>query len=143
MNNLLNIALQVIPRQTFDYLAFTGRTLNSIGMQEPSYAAAVSVIGSIQAVPRSLYEHMGLDLQKNYVWIYIPQSIQDIDRGSAGDQFSYNSQTWQAESKTAWAAMAGWDAVLCVEVPNVSTNYISPAGFVYVTEDGLSNYVTE
>ncbi len=115
--NLLNMALSQIHKQTMTYIAFTGRTTAANGTWTPAYASPVTVQGSFQPIPRRLYEQMGLQFQGDYAWIFIPQDVIDITRDVAGDQFTFNGKTWKAESKTAWAALDGWVQVLCVAVP--------------------------
>ena len=141
--NILNMALSVIARQSFTYMPFQSRALDAIGQEVSVYGAPVTAQGSFQPVPRRLYEQMGLQLQANYAWFYVPQDVIDVTRSVAGDQFAFNGAVWQAESKTAWDALDGWTAVLCVEVPAPTNFYISETGFAYSTEDGSQLYVTE
>ncbi len=114
--NILNMALSVISKQTFMYMAYMGRTTAANGTLVSSYAESVSVQGSFQPVPRRLFQNLSLDMQSNYAWFYVPQGILDVARNVSGDQFIFNGKRWQAESKTAWDMVDGWDAVLCVEV---------------------------
>lgn len=115
-SNILNQALTVIARSTFNYYANTGRTVSTNGMQVAAYADAVAVTGSWQPVARSLYYFMGLDYQRNYANVYVPQSIVDVSRDKSGDQFEFNGHRYQVESITPWAAIDGWSQCLCVQV---------------------------
>ncbi len=115
--NLLNLALSVIAKQPMIYSRFIKRTTGENGMFISQYAPEIPVTGSFQPVPRNLYQVMGLDFQKNYANIFISRNILDVERDVAGDQFKVCGNVWQAESKTAWNAVDGWDQVLCVEVP--------------------------
>lgn len=115
-SNILNQALRVIAAQNFSYFAFTGRATNDTGLIVATYARAVSVKGSWQPVPRSMYEVLGLDLQKNYANAYVRQDIIDVERDVSGDQFSFNGQRYQCESATKWEPIDGWVQVLCVQV---------------------------
>jgi hypothetical protein len=141
--NLLNMALSVIGKQTFSYNAYTGRVIGANGMLIAAYAASVTVQGSVQPVPRRLFEQMGLDLQSNYSFFFVPQAVFDVGRDSSGDQFIYNNQTWQLLSRTPWSAVDGWDSVLCIEVPNVNNFYMTESGFIYGNEAGTNFYATE
>lgn len=116
-SNLLNIAFSVITPSQFQYLQFTGRTNNSIGFDVSVYAAPVNAEGSVQPVPRNMYQQYGLDFQKNYANFYIASDIIDIARDVAGDQFIFENKYYEALSKTPWFGIDGWDAVLCVQVP--------------------------
>lgn len=142
-SNLLAAALTVIQRQVFQYIAFEGRTLDGIGYQDVSYAAPVSAYGSTQPASHESLVQLGLDLTKKYMNIFLPRDVQDVDRGSAGDQFIINDQRWQALLKTPWFGFDGWDQVLCVEIPNNNSFYITETGFYYTTEDGSNFYGQE
>ncbi len=141
--NVLNLALSVIQKQALSYYAFNNRVLTDIGTYVTGFSSPVTVYGSFQPVPRNLYEQLGLDLQKNYSNIYISKGILDVDRDVSGDQFSFNSNTWQVLSRTDWFALDGWDAILCIQVPNTMTNYTTQSGFAYGNEAGDQFYISE
>lgn len=117
-SNLLNRALQLIGAQEITYLAFTGRTVGTNLMQVPSYATPVLLRGSIQAVPRALMEILGLDMQRNYVTIFVPSAVLDIARDVSSDKFQYGGRTFQGVSSTDWYAQDAWMAIICVQVPS-------------------------
>lgn len=117
-SNLLNQAFALIAQQAVQYYKNTGRAANSIGMQVPAFAAAISVSGSFQPVPRNKYEMLGLDFQKTYFNFYVSRSVLDLQRDVSGDQLTFQGQRFQCVSKTPWYGIDGWDAVLCVEIPN-------------------------
>ena len=116
-SNLLNSALTVITSQGFGYIKFTGRATNAIGIDVPVYDPAVQVKGSIQAVPRSLFQHMGLDWKRNYIMIYCDPVILGVDRDSAGDRIEFDGKTYQVLSENDWQPMDSWQGLLCVEIP--------------------------
>ena len=118
MNNILQQAMSLIETQPLLYFAFIDRTTMANGMLVPSYAPAINVKGSIQPVPRTLMEFLGLDMQRNYVNIFISQSIIDIDRDVSSDKFQYRSVTYQVLSLTKWENIAGFNQALCVQVPD-------------------------
>ena len=72
----------------------------------------------MQPVPRVLMETLGLDFQKHYVNIFVPQSVIDIRRDVSSDKFIYCGVTYQGISLTKWVSQDGWNQVLCVEVPS-------------------------
>lgn len=116
--NILSTALRVIARQSFQYYAYNSRTKNAAGLLVPSYDSPKMASGSVQPVPRTIYEQNGLDLQKNYMTFFVEKDIIDIGRDVAGDKFVYNNQTFQALSITNWYSMDGWVPVLTVQVDN-------------------------
>ncbi|MHC5539495.1 phage collar protein [Singulisphaera rosea] len=110
------MATRLIATQAFDYYAFDCRTPNAIGLDVAVYKTPVTLRGSIQPVPRSLYQAYGLDFQKNYINVYVSQAITDISRDVSGDQIVFEGNPYQCVSKTPWVGIDGWDAVLCVAI---------------------------
>lgn len=116
--NLLEDALDVVGRQAFQYFPYASRTKNAAGLLVTTRGAGQTVEGSLQPVPRILFEKLGLDMQKNYVTIFLSKNVIDIARDVAGDQFTYSGRRFQALSRTDWFYQDGWDSILCVEVPS-------------------------
>ncbi len=115
-SNILAQALTVIAMQTVLYRQNTGRATTAAGKFIPTYAAAVELRGSFQPIKRSLYQKLGLDLQKNYANLYVSADLIDVGRGVAGDQYVFNGRLWQCESLTPWYAVDGWVGVLSIDV---------------------------
>ena len=116
--NVLNRAFRLIKPQSISYRAFAGRVTNEIGLDVSEYADPVDIQASVQAVPRSTYEQLGLDFQKRYITIYTKAAIADLKRGVSGDMAEFDGKTYQAVSATDWMGMDGWQSILCVEVAN-------------------------
>jgi hypothetical protein len=119
--NLLGQALSIIGKQSFLYVRFLTRSENAIGLDVSQYAAPVPMVGSVQAIPRNLYERYGLDLQGDYKTFYVSSNIIDVERIKAGDQFIYANQRYQSLSETDWFLMNGWTGIVCVHVPGDCT----------------------
>lgn len=117
--NLLNMAMTVITPQAVEYYAFTGRATNAIGIDVPTYAAPAPMRGSLQPVPRTLYQANGLDYEKNYYTFYTPNNVLDVRRDVSGDQITFNGMRLQVLASNDWFPMDGWVGVLCVQVPGV------------------------
>ena len=115
--NILAEALKLIGSQTVRYYKATNRTKTAAGFFNSQFAAGVDITqGSVQAVPRSKYQILGLELQKKYVTWFVPQlAVVTLERGTSGDEFEYNGERFQAESVTDWAAQDGWLEVLGVK----------------------------
>ena len=116
--NILNMATRVIAQQTFYYSQFMTRVTGPTGLDVAQYAPAVTVKGIVQPIPRTMYQNMGLDFQKNFYNFFMAQDIIDIARDVSGDQFVWNGETYQCISKTNWSAVDGWVQVLTVGVNN-------------------------
>jgi len=114
--NHLAYAKQLIPLQTISYTPFSARTLNNVGLEVNTYGTAQSIKASVQAVQRSMYEDLGLDFQKKYVTIYLESKLVDVDRGTAGDRFTYNGETYQVESNLDWYSVDGWTSLMAAKI---------------------------
>lgn len=114
--NILNMALTVIWRQTLMYYQYVSRSLNSVGQDVTVYASPVELVGSWQPVPRKLYVIYGLDLQKDYFTFYTSNNLLDITRDVSGDQISFMGRRYQVESDNDWYQLDGWKGVLCVDL---------------------------
>jgi len=108
-SNILAQALTVIQPQTFAYAKYKTRTRQGNGLWLSTYNQPVNVQGSLQPVSRELMQDLGLDMQRNYVNIFLRKAVIDIDRDVAGDQFGYGGRLYEAISKTPWYLQDGWD----------------------------------
>lgn len=125
-SNLLNQAMLLVAKQQFTYYRFLSREANAIGVYESVYEPAVTGYGSLQAVPRNLYQQMGLDFQKKYLTLYVAEDLIGVERDTSGDYIRYANDWWQIESDTDWLAADGWRAFLCARVadaPDISGPY--------------------
>ena len=115
-SNLLKKAFKVIKKQPFIYRQFNGRTTNSIGIDVPSYLPDVTLQGSIQAVPRRLFQQNGLDFKKNYITIYSSDTIEGVNRDTSGDRVVFNGKLFQVLEENNWSPIDGWNGVICVQI---------------------------
>lgn len=113
-SNILQMAFSVIATQTVSYYKFLSRTLDAIGLDVATYAAPVTLRGSFQPVPRTLYQQYGLDFSKSYFLFYTSNDAHGVTRDSSGDKLVFNGLNYQCEAETEWFAIDGWAAVLCV-----------------------------
>lgn len=114
--NLLNMALTLIAKQSLTYYKFAGRSLNSVGQDVTTYDTPITLVGSWQPVPRKLYQQYGLDLQKDYFTFYTSNNVLDLQRDISGDQLAFNGQRYQCESNNDWYPMDGWKGILVVHL---------------------------
>ena len=112
--NLLNMAFSLIARQSVTYLKYVSRAVNAVGQDVSVYAPAVTLSGSLQPVPKRLYQTYGLDLQKEYVTFYASADILDVNRDVSGDQITYVGRKYAVVSANDWFSQDGWVGVLCV-----------------------------
>ena len=115
-SNLLKKAFKVINKDSFIYRQFKSRTTNSIGIDVPEFEPDVDLKGSIQAVPRRLYQLHGLDWKKNYITIYSSDTIEGVNRDTSGDRVVFDGKLFQVLDENDWTPIDGWNGVICVEV---------------------------
>jgi len=116
--NLLQKALKLIPSESFYYEKFTDETANSLGRMAPTYAMPVLVHGSVQSPENSLYQQMGLDLDKNYKIFYGSLDINGNETQTQPDRFIYKGKVFETVKNTNWFNYDGWCGVLAVERKN-------------------------
>ena len=117
-SNILNMALSVIAKTGFQYYKYSSRTANSVGQYESTYNPPQNLLGSVQAVPRNLYEQYGLEFQKRYVKFFVSKDVLDVSRDVSGDMIVYCGNNYQVLSITPWFSVDGWVEILAVQVPN-------------------------
>lgn len=113
-SNLLRRASQLIRLQDVSLRAWVSNT-KAIGVDVPTYAAAVTVKASVQAVSRAMYTLFGLDLQKNYIMVYCSTPLRDLDRNGTCDQIDFGGRRYNVQSNTNWMAQDGWRGSICID----------------------------
>ena len=106
----------MIPGESFEYLKYEGETVNALGVKVPTYADAVPVTGSVQSPENSIYEQLGLSLEKNYKIFYASKDIKSNETQPQPDRFIYDNRTFETVRNTNWFLYDGWAGVLAVEL---------------------------
>ena len=114
--NLLNKALTLIPGETFIYYQYQGETVNAMGIKVPTYADGITVKGSVQSPENSVYQQMGLSLDKNYKMFYGSINIKGNALQPQPDRFEYNGGLYEVIRNAHWYIYDGWCGVLAVEI---------------------------
>lgn len=117
--NLLKKALKLIPGEGYQYLKYLGETINDFGINVPSYALPVTITaqnGIVQAPENSIYQQLGLSLDKNYKIFYGAVSILGNEAQPQPDRFIYDGKMFETVRNTDWFNYDGWCGVLAVEI---------------------------
>ena len=114
--NLLQKALKLIPPETYQYRKFLDEQANAMGIKVPTYAEPVTISGSVQSPENSLYEQMGLSLEKNYKIFYGSVEIKGNEAQSQPDRFIYDNTIFETVKNSNWFNYDGWCGVLAVEI---------------------------
>ena len=116
--NLLSLAMGPIARQALQHQAFVSRAVNAAGDYVSTFATAVTITGSFQAVDRKTAQLLGLNVQKQYSNLYTQANVRTVDRDREGDLVIFGGLVWSCESDQDWRGVDGWRKILCVKVPS-------------------------
>lgn len=116
-NNLLKRALKLIPKENYLYYQYLGEETNAFGIKIPTYADPVPInYGSVQSPENSLYQQLGLDLDKNYKIFYGAMEFKGNELQPQPDRFLYDGKIFETVKNTNWFNYDGWCGVLAVEI---------------------------
>lgn len=114
--NLLEVALGILPKQPVKYLKYLGNEINELGVSRPNFADAIELMGSVQVPELSLYQDLGLNLEKNYRKIYVSADIRGNEKQPMPDRFVFANSTWEVVKNSPWYEYNSWCGVLVVEI---------------------------
>lgn len=117
-SNLLIQALQMLGTHAVTYYRDAGRVTLPNGKYKTGYDPGVVITtGQIQAVPRSQYLQLGLNVSKKYVTWYVPElEVKQIDRDGSADQFVFAGERYQVDSNNDWFKVDGWIGVIGIKI---------------------------
>ena len=116
-SNLLTAALELICPEPFQLYRYQGKTTNDIGYDVRTYAAPITIRGSIQAVDRAYYAEQGLDFNKRHIQVWTETEVEDLYRARSGDQIAWEGQRWEVLNESDWFPIDGWNSFVAVQVP--------------------------
>lgn len=117
--NLLKKALKLIPGESYQFLKYQGEEVNDFGISVPAYATPVTITpksGMVQSPENSIYQQLGLSLDKNYKIFYASTSILGNEAQPQPDRFIYDGKVFETVRNTDWFNYDGWCGVLAVEI---------------------------
>jgi len=119
-SNLLSDAMALLDTVDIKYYKDAGRDINDQGVWVTSYEPMVIVEASVQAPDRDTYVQYGLDMQKNYLKVFVSTDTIDLSRDQSGDQFVIglpgNEYRYQLESEVPWYDFDGWVELYIVQI---------------------------
>ena len=121
-SNLLKKALKLIPPESYLYYQYQGESVNEIGIRVPTYADPITITGSVQSPENSMYNQLGLSLDKNYKIFYGAISINGNETQNQPDRFLYDGRLFETVKNTNWFNYDGWSGVLAVELKETREN---------------------
>lgn len=107
-NNLL-LALQVLGPQTIQLFRFLGETDSPSGKPIKTFAPAETFARcSVQPVPATSYDLLGLNRAKRYVQVWAPADVYGVARDHSPDEFEWNGSRYEVTQDTGWFPQDGW-----------------------------------
>lgn len=113
--NLLEIALDIIPGDEFILHKFWRTAETETGLNIPVYEEGVKLTGSIQGVELDIYPQLGLDFEKNYRLVYASADMKGLEDQEVPDILEFYEKKWSVVKTVPWLKYNGWNGVLVVE----------------------------
>jgi hypothetical protein len=117
-SNILSLAMTVVgtEKPVLNSVKLPLPAPDASGLVTPLYHHGIKIKAAVEPVPREVYEKLGLDLQKNYVYCYTSAKLQDLQRNTACDMIDYGGRRYNVQSNEPWNGQDGWQAGLCVDI---------------------------
>jgi hypothetical protein len=115
MNNLLKMALSIIPKSAFTLESFSSKTTNTLGYSVNVFSTAEAQSGIVQVIQNSTYQSLGLDFSQNYIEVWAETAINGLDKQEVADRIIYNGGTYNVIKSNDWSVYNGWSSVVAVE----------------------------
>ena len=109
MNNLLNTAFQIIPKQKILFYSYLGNTVTD-GLLEPTYNPQIEIEGSVQAVSMSSKVYNGFNTSKEVLQFYLrlDASIVSGVSSKGSSKVVFKAKEYILEEMTSWYLIDGW-----------------------------------
>lgn len=107
--NNLELALRVIKPQTIELFRFLAETDSPSGKPIKQFSPGETFTRtSVQPVPATKYDQLGLDRSKRYVQVWASTDVYGIGRDHSPDEFIWNGERYQVTQDTGWMIQDGW-----------------------------------
>lgn len=110
--NLLTTALQIIPKVQFKYYKFKGNEVNNRGIDISEYEDPMTINGIIMPVPADKYEELNLSLQKDHIYVYMPQEVLSLRSQESPDKVEYKGNSYFIIRIVNWFSYNGWTSCI-------------------------------
>ncbi|MFV7791250.1 phage collar protein [Aliarcobacter lanthieri] len=115
MNNLLNIALSVLPKTKARWYQFDRLDADDRGREIAVYKEPIEIIGSFQAMDIKTIQEMGLDTNKDYKVFYTSNNIKQVQRATSPDYLENLEDKYDILDNNNWFKINGWNGFLCIK----------------------------
>ena len=115
MNNLLNIALSVLPKTKAKWYQFDKLEVDDRGREKAIYKDPVNIVGSFQAMDIKTIQEMGLDTNKDYKVFYTSNNVKQVQRETSPDYLEILEDKYDILDNNNWFKINGWNGFLCIK----------------------------
>ncbi|RBQ30670.1 hypothetical protein CRU92_10880 [Arcobacter sp. FW59] len=116
MNNLLNLALSVLPKTKAKWYQFDKLEVDGRGKEKAIYKEPVLIVGSFQSMDIKTVQEIGLDIHKDYKVFYTSNNIQIVQRETSPDYLEIFEDTYDVlHLPNDWFKMNGWRGLICIK----------------------------
>lgn len=113
--NILEMALGAIPPSKMEWRAYNGEVVSPTYIDQPSYAPAVVLYGSIQRIATDTYKDLGLSMEKKYRKVFVSANVRGVNEIKSPDILSFSGKNWVVLKDTSdWLDYDGWRAFIVV-----------------------------
>lgn len=116
MNNLLNIALSVLPKTKAKWYQFDKLEVDSRGREKVTYKEPINIIGSFQAMDIKTVQEMGLDINKDYKAFYTSNNVKQVQRQTSPDYLEILEDKYDVlDVPNNWFKINSWNGFICIK----------------------------
>ena len=112
--NLLEEALELLPKRPFIYRKWLSRTQNAAGIWVNHYGPETEAYGSIQPIEASRYAQLGLDFEKHYMRLFTSADIRYAGQETS-DMVIIDGTKYKIADEAQWQEYDGWTALTLEE----------------------------
>lgn len=110
--NLHSYAKQIIPQRKFTYSKYSGMVEGANGVDTPRYSSQKVGYGSVQPVPKKVYQSLGLNSEKEYIHIVTDACINGY--ADIGDKVYFCGKDYRVMDCEDWRQVSDWSGVMCI-----------------------------
>ena len=110
--SLHSYAKQIVPQRRFSYKEYSGMVEGANGKDSPKYGDKKTAYGSVQPVPKKVYQSLGLNSEKEYIHIVTDACINGY--GDIGDRVFFCGKEYRVMDCEDWRVVSDWAGVMCI-----------------------------
>jgi len=114
--NLHGLAKKIIPQYSYSYQKYQSHEVDDEGIDQPVFSYGIGGSGSVQVVPMTQYQSLGLNNKKSYIMIYTDDDLRGGKANKYGDRVNFNDSEYEVMDENDWKSISDWTGVMCVKL---------------------------